>query len=473
MGAGDAGRRHRHIPNWPERTVTEQATGPNNLSEKANANYAHGGLQAPPARMADSAPMKPILRLAGWALLLLVLAVVVALMAALQSEPAVLLHRQLAPDDVARAVELARAHDPRRAMPGRVSAANLDERDVDVLLNHAAQRLLDAATRVSFERGAATVRASVHLPANPFGRWLNLHVRVVQTNGLPAVAQVQAGRLPLPIWLGEWLALQTAARAGFGQELKLAAAVVQRVAFAPQQVLVVYAWQGDSAQRMLSALLPPDEQERLRAYSQRLAEVAQRQGPEWTASLAPFIGPMFELASQRSQAGADAVAENRAAILVLALYANGRSAQSVLPLARGWPRARSLRLTLAGRDDFPRHLLVSAALAVESTGPLSKAVGLYKEIADSRTGSGFSFNDIAANRAGTRLGELAVAQPLKLQAALARGVREEDILPRWADLPEFMPEPEFKRRFGGVGEPAYVAMMDEIERRVDALPVLR
>jgi hypothetical protein len=419
--------------------------------------------------------MKSILHLAAWGLLLLVLAAVGLLATALQREPAVLLHHQPAPEDVARGVDLAREHDPRRAFPGRVSAAQLSERDVDVLLNHAAHRLLDAATRVTFERGAATVRASVHLPANPFGSWLNLRVRVMQTGGLPAVAEVQAGGLPLPVWLGEWLALQTAARAGFRDELKLAAEVVQRVAFAPQQVLVVYAWQGDSARRMLAALTRPDEQERLRAYTQRLAEVSARQGSDWTASLAPFIGPMFELAQQRSQTGADAdaAAENRAAILVLTLYANGRGIDAVVPAARGWPRARPLRLTLAGRDDFPRHLLVSAALAVESTGPLSKAVGIYKEIADSRGGSGFSFNDMAANRAGTRLGELAVSQPRKLQAALARGVREEDILPPWADLPEFMPEPEFKRRFGGVGEPAYVAMMAEIDRRVDALPVLR
>ena len=40
---------------------------------------------------------------------------------------------------------------------------------------------------------------------------------------------------------------------------------------------------------------------------------------------------------------------------------------------------------------------------------LSDVIGLYKEIEDSRGGSGFSFNDIAADRAGTRFGEKAVA----------------------------------------------------------------
>jgi hypothetical protein len=51
-------------------------------------------------------------------------------------------------------------------------------------------------------------------------------------------------------------------------------------------------------------------------------------------------------------------------------------------------------LRLRGRLDFPQHLLISAALAAEGGGPLADAIGLYKEVADARHGSGFSFNDI-------------------------------------------------------------------------------
>ena len=108
------------------------------------------------------------------------------------------------------------------------------------------------------------------------------------------------------------------------------------------------------------------------------------------------------------------------------------------------------------------------ALAAEGTGPLSKAIGIYKEVADSRSGSGFSFNDMAANRAGTRFGELAVAKPQHLQALLAGGVQEADFMPDVADLPEFMGEADFKRRFGGVGQPAYTTMMAEIADLIPA-----
>jgi hypothetical protein len=133
-------------------------------------------------------------------------------------------------------------------------------------------------------------------------------------------------------------------------------------------------------------------------------------------------------------------------------------------------------VTLNRRDDFPKHFMISAALAADAGGPLADAVGLYKEVEDSRGGSGFSFNDVAADRAGTRFGERAAASPVsarKLQQRLSAGVRERDLMPATEDLPEFMPEGEFKRRFGGIGAPAYKQMMAEIERRIASLALYR
>jgi len=133
-------------------------------------------------------------------------------------------------------------------------------------------------------------------------------------------------------------------------------------------------------------------------------------------------------------------------------------------------------VTLAGRDDFPKHFLISAAIASEAGSPLADAIGVYKEIDDSRGGSGFSFNDIGADRAGTRFGEVASRSPeraRKLARALAAGAAESDFMPDVSDLPEFMQEAEFKRRYGGVGGPGYARMMATIEARVASLPLLR
>ena len=53
------------------------------------------------------------------------------------------------------------------------------------------------------------------------------------------------------------------------------------------------------------------------------------------------------------------------------------------------------------------------------------------------------------------------------------GFAESELLPEWRDLPEYMPEAEFKRRFGGIGQPAYTRMMADIERRIASLPLYR
>jgi hypothetical protein len=145
----------------------------------------------------------------------------------------------------------------------------------------------------------------------------------------------------------------------------------------------------------------------------------------------------------------------------------------VIPAAKAWRRPVQRTVKLNGRDDFSKHFLISAAIAAEAGSPLADAIGLYKEVEDSRGGSGFSFNDIAADRAGTRFGELAVKAPRKLQAALAAGARERDFMPDVSDLPEFMPEAEFKRRYGGIGAPAYRKMMAEIETRIGACALFR
>lgn len=421
--------------------------------------------------------MSRLLRRAALAFVVLLLAagtvLVAALAAAVQAEPAVATTAEPSPLDIARVLWLARQHDPRKAVPGSPRSVTLSERDVELMLNHAAHGRLDGAARVRFVRGGAHLQSSLHLPANPFGRWLNLDLQLSQTAGLPTLSSVRAGAVPLPPTLAEWLLVKVAERKGVVGELRWLAGAAQRVDFSPQTTTVTYAWPADSAERMLAALVPADEVRRLQAYHGRIVEVAGRQPPGWMAPLVAFIGPLFTLAAERTAAGGDAAAENRAALTTLTLYANGRGLQTVLPAARQWPPARPLRLTLAGRDDFPLHWLVSAATAAEGTGPLSRALGVYKEMTDSRSGSGFSFNDMAVNRAGTRLGALAVSEAQRVQARLARGVTEADILPPWADLPEFMPEPEFVRRFGGVGHPPYLAMLGEIDRRVEALPVFR
>ena len=106
---------------------------------------------------------------------------------------------------------------------------------------------------------------------------------------------------------------------------------------------------------------------------------------------------------------------------------------------------------------------------------MSDMLGVLKEELDGgEGGSGFSFGDLAADRAGTTFAALAT---LDDRAALAvqRWVLEPGsdlqlLMPEAYDLPENLTDVEFARQFDGVNGPRYRTMLQEIERRIAALP---
>jgi hypothetical protein len=125
--------------------------------------------------------------------------------------------------------------------------------------------------------------------------------------------------------------------------------------------------------------------------------------------------------------------------------------------------------TLRQRADWTQHFLVSASISVLSARGISDGVGLFKEELDADGGSGFSFGDLLADRAGVTFAAAAThdeASARAVQDRLARGYRVDDFMPAGADLPENMQKDEFRSRFGGVGSAEYRRVASEIERRI-------
>jgi hypothetical protein len=236
---------------------------------------------------------------------------------------------------------------------------------------------------------------------------------------------------------------------------------------------VQFVWNDALPAQLQAALVPADVQARLQAYQARLVEVAAQPSPR-SLSLGALVQPLLELAAQRSDDKNSLADEHRAALVALAFYVNGKGMAAILPAARDWPRPAPRTTTLAGRTDTAQHFSISAALAATAGSPLADMVGVYKELDDAQGGSGFSFNDLAADRAGTRLGELATGAGVqKLQQRVAQGLTDADLLPKVSDLPEDLQAAEFQKRFGGVDGPGYKKMATEIERRIAALGLYR
>lgn len=414
-------------------------------------------------------------RLWPWLLLSPLLLIALAATLAVQSRPLVEpVDGGLKPEDIQSTKDFLRRNDPRRHQAGPHRLLRIEERQLNLMLMQLAQRYGQGrgAAQIQLQAGTARLQASLQMPA--LGVWLNLEARLSQTLALPQVEELRLGHLPLPAWLAE-----AALRRGLGHlalsvQAQRAGELVESLRFNPQELLLGYHWQADSLDHVLGAFWTPDEQERAQAYNRRLVEISAAYPPGSSVSLALLMPPIFELARARSERpDADPVAENRAALLTLALFSTGQRWSKLLPSARAWPQPLPRMVTLAGRDDFPQHFLVSAVLALEGSGPLADAIGVYKEVADSRGGSGFSFNDIAADRAGTRFGLLAKDAPRSLQALLRVGLHELDFMPGVADLPEFLSAEAFQQRYGGIDAPAYRQMMAEIEARIAALPLLQ
>lgn len=380
---------------------------------------------------------------------------------------------ELDAEDLVRARAVLKEHDPRRLKPGALRAITLTQREVELVAAYAATRLArggHGAARVRVGTGTASAQLSIEAPWSPFGRFVNVTASLRQGDDLPRFESLRVGALPVPASLADLALLRGLAWLNRTDDGSMAPDVVQGVAFGNGRVRVAYRWRGDLPDRLRALVIGVEERERLRAHHWRLVELLAALPDDRPESLTAVLAPMTLYARDRR---GDAAAEMRAALIVLAGYATGRGTTALLPEAANWPRAALRTLTLAGREDYSQHFVVSAAIAATGGGPLADAIGLYKEVADGRGGSGFSFSDLAADRAGTRYGEVAMRAPQRLHSAAAAGLREADLVPSFAGLPEFLPEAEFKRRFGGIGAPAYQRVMADIETRLAALPLLR
>ena len=417
--------------------------------------------------------MRFLLKLLLATIILLPIALGAMIYLALDTSPSINRAAEVTPASIERAKRLLDQNDPRKLKPGVRRTISVRENDLDHAANYLARQYAGGGARVELKRGAAHVGASLRVPTLPVGIYLNLETELAESGLLAQVDSLRIGRLAVPGWLANWMLPRLLATVIEEADLRSFRRVIKKVAITDDRVALTYEWQADLPDKLRTVFLPGEDQERLRIYQQRLTEVSQSLKAA-NASLTELLVPLLSLADERSN-GTNGVAENRAVILLLALYVNGQDLTSILPNAKTWPRPQRHGVLLNGRADLAKHFIVSSALAAKAGGPLSDAVGLYKELADAREGSGFSFADIAADRAGTRFGEYAAdsSSARTLQRRARTSFHEREVMPASQDLPEFMPEREFIKRFGGVDSPAYNKMMADIERRIAALPLYR
>ncbi|MBP7001447.1 hypothetical protein [Amaricoccus sp.] len=437
--------------------------------------------------LVDRAPARPRRRPALLVLGAILLTLVVVLALAVETRP----RAPLAAPDAAGARAALTAGQTLQAFvesggaDGRLSLAAAE---VDALLA-AAGRLLPGAAAAARLDGGEDVGLTLSLgpPNLPAPFWANLRLDLAAGPQGLSVTRARLGRLPLPPALVERALAEAADRTlglhGIGRE---AMAGIVGLTAADGRVDVAFGL--DPATR--SALV-----DRLRA---RLDFGSGENGPVFAqlwwldkggdegalprhGSVLPYVEAVVTRAEAMRRRWADVPDRDRlsAGFLALAIYCG----EPAIGTAVGVTLRPQMRgegnhcegTTLARRTDLRRHFLVSAGLYAEGGGAAAFGVGEVKEILDSGAGgTGFSFDDMAANLAGARLAAAFLAAPAdEWPAMLALISDESDVMPDVSDLPRGLSEAEFRARFGEVDSPAYRDMLAEIARRVDATPFQR
>lgn len=339
--------------------------------------------------------------------------------------------------------------------------------------------------------GILRLNISVRIPQNPLGHYLNLRGEILADERGLNIHAVKIGKLPLPGWLVRSVSknllnvtmgnndgsvlLESISSLDITRDtviVKIASLAKNKERLKRlQQLMTKLAQIGQSGNKQWDTAV-------ITQYYTRLLETERRFQPPAVPSLADYLGPLFQLARERSAAG-EAVSENSAALMALSIYAGNplfdklaRINLSKELLSRS---AYLQKVPLGGRQDLRLHFIVSAGLKLLSDHSISSAIGELKELLDAhRGGSGFSFADLAADRAGIRFVEVATDSSggaRRLQELLAGRSGEALFFPKVADLPEDMPKAEFEQRYSGLDSAAYQGLVHEIDRRIDQCPV--
>jgi hypothetical protein len=412
-------------------------------------------------------------RFIGWSVLLVMLAVFVVLpWLMLEEAPAIEPPAQFRRTDLAWVKSLFKKHDPRRQTPDVIHSLQLDETELNRLLNYSVELRQVSGIAAELTPGLATLTATLAVPANPFGRYLNLTAEVAEAPDGIRIQSLQLGSLPVAGALADGLARLAHRWLRRDETYASLADAFAKVTFDENMATLDYRWHPELLtqveRKSAELLIAPEDQARMLAHAEQLNALLKPYPHGSTVPLAEVVPLVFAHADEDN-----AAEENRAAFTAMAAYLSGISLPKLLEGdSQSIRRAPRVLLSLHGRRDLAEHYVISAALAANGGSRLANAIGLIKEEEDASKGSGFSFTDLAANRAGVQLGERATGEAAaRIQQRLAAARSDADLLPDFRDLPEFMPQAEFDRRFGPVGSPRYLKIIDRIDAQLDAHPL--
>jgi hypothetical protein len=418
--------------------------------------------------------MKTLLRIFLLLLCALLILSTMLVVFAVSDTPEVELGWSLAREDIVRAKKI--LHEGAKTKPDEIATIELSHEDLNLAANYLLNRYSKSAVQISLKENKLKFVITATLPENRLGKYLNITFRLGNEEGgsLPTITKFKAGQLLIPAKIAGFIINTFIEHSSLNNYFILATRPIQQVKIEPEKIIISYFTNLETLVTAKNVLTRTDNLAALSIYQQKIAEIVASHDPAWRLSLADLLKPLFTIAYQRSNPD-NAIEENRLVIMSVNDYVNKKASKQFLTPSKPVPGKQYVAF-LYKRSDLAQHFIGSAALTASVNNQVAEVVGEEKELSDAHGGSGFSFIDLAADKAGTRFGELATASPesaRKLQLAMMQIKDYTDFMPDPRDLPEKMNETEFKNRYGSVYSPVYRELSNKIDARIDAIPLYK
>jgi len=405
----------------------------------------------------------------------------------IEDAPLISEHQRLTVDNVQKVKNIINDNKPGNMNKRQVRAMALSENDLNILLNYGVQHGLGYErlfTKIELPGNRIHLWITLELPANPAGRYLNVFISLKNSGTLLDIDHMKTGRLTIPgtwinpvVKLTNYLLLYSDLYKGLSQHVH----AIKKISVIKGYLNLVYEWDPEALglihEKGKQFLLSKDHQEKLVLYYNKLVQTV-RPYKNGKVSLAIILKPMCIFSEQQSKISGNPVLENTALFQVLSLFSINRGLKDLVheDIQKQMDPFVATSFTLYGRTDLPKHFLVSAGLAVSAGSKLSNFIGLAKEVEDSDKGSGFSFADLAADKAGVRMGELAAGSPdqaVLFHQRMGEVEQETDFMPLIDGLTEGIKKLEFRNRYSDLDSESYAMVNDEIDKRIKDCPVYR
>ena len=389
----------------------------------------------------------------------------VVLLLMIESSPSLKIPYSIEKNEIRAVKTLFRAVHNR---PDKIKTLNFTQKNLNQIVNYFLKRYLQVATKLSLNKNELGVKIALKLPKNMWGDYLNIGFNVYHyPQRLVKIKGLTFGHIKIADEFSQALLTFVCRYSRVKKVYKAYDKAIKELAIKPNTLMVKYDFKSLTYTDFLISLLTEDQQS-LWFYQQAINQALKVHDKKFRLSLKELLQPLFKIAHQRSNLKT-AIAENKRVIIVVSRYVNGAEIQRYVP-----SEITYYPTFLYKRTDIAKHFMTSALLTVLGTGSIATILGQEKEVRDAKIGSGFSFIDLAGDRAGIYFGKMLTQSPesaRRLQKLMSEIKDYKAFMPDIRDLPEKLTNEAFTQRYGSTDNPAYQLIVDDIDQRIRTLPI--